>query len=59
MFTTKATVWGVIGLAVAGFGFLFSDETKYPVASKFSGVMIVAGIAMASLAIASKWNPIG
>lgn len=58
MFSQKSLIWGVIGIAVAFVGFLFSDEEKYPVAAKFSGVMIVAGVAVAALAIAPKWNPI-
>lgn len=53
----KSIIWGIIGIGVALFGFLFSDETKYPVMAKFSGVMIVAGVATASLALATKWNP--
>lgn len=58
MLSQKSIIWAVVGIATAFVGFLFSDEEKYPVAAKFSGVMIVAGIAMAALAIAPKWNPI-
>lgn len=58
MFSQQSIIWGVVGAAVAVIGFLFSDEEKYPVAAKFSGVMIVAGVALATLALAKRWNPI-
>lgn len=54
----KAIIVGIVGLALAGFGFLFSDESKYPVMAKFSGVMIVIGVFAVGLATATKWNPL-
>lgn len=59
MFTPKASIFGVIGIALTVFGFIVSDETTYPVWSKFSGVLIVAGVALTSLSVATKFNPIG
>lgn len=58
MLSQKSIIWAVIGAAVAFVGFLFSDEEQYPVAAKFSGVMIIAGVALLTLAVAPKWNPI-
>lgn len=56
--TQKSIIWLIAGAALAFIGFLFSDEEKYPVASKFSAFMIVIGVAVAAFSIAPKWNPI-
>lgn len=46
------------GVALAVVGFLFSDEEKYPVAAKFSAVMIIVGLLGVGFATATVWNPV-
>lgn len=58
MKNNRPIIVGIIGLALTIFGFMTSDATKYPVASKFSGVMIVVGVFALGLAVATKWNPL-
>lgn len=51
----------VIGLALTIFGFMTSDDVKYPAASKFSGVMQILGISLLTLGVFTlypKANPI-
>lgn len=51
----------IIGLALTIFGFMTSDETKYPTASKFSAWIIIAGVAVLTLGtftLLPKANPI-
>lgn len=52
---------GIIGLSLTVFGFMASDEEKYPTASKFSAWIIIAGIAILTLGVFTlfpKANPI-
>jgi hypothetical protein len=51
-------LWGLTGLFLAILGFIFSNKTVYPVWSKFSGVMIVAGMLLVGLSIPVKYNPV-
>lgn len=52
---------GIIGLALTIFGFMTSDETKYPTASKFSAWIIIVGVSILTLGVFTlfpKMNPI-
>lgn len=52
---------GIIGLSLTIFGFMASDEEKYPTASKFSAWIIIAGVSLLTLGVFTlfpKANPI-
>lgn len=53
-------LWGIVGLAITILGYTYSDKDKYPVFSKFSGIMQVAGLLTVGFVTASiiRWNPL-
>lgn len=56
-----AIIAGIIGLSLTVFGFMASDEEKYPTASKFSAWIIIAGVSLLTLGVFTllpKFNPI-
>lgn len=56
-----AITGAVIGLALTIFGYMTSDAVKYPVASRFSAWVQIAGVAILALSIVAlypKVNPI-
>jgi hypothetical protein len=58
---TVSIIASIIGLALTVFGFMTSDETKYPTVSKFSAWITIAGVAILTLGVFTlfpKINPI-
>lgn len=53
-------LWAVIGGSAAIFGFMTSDEEKYPTLSKLSGWILIAGLFIVGFSTANiiKWNPL-
>lgn len=53
-------LWAVIGISLLIFGFMTSDETKYPTMSKFSAWIIIAGGILVgfSSAYMLNWKPL-
>lgn len=58
-FLKSPILWAVVGIAFTVIGFMISDKQQYPVASKFSGTLIILGVALASIAgVAQFGNPL-
>lgn len=58
-FFTSPILWAIIGISLTVFGFMLSDKDKYPVGSKFSAWLIIAGVAITSIAgVAQFGNPL-
>lgn len=58
---TTSIIATIIGLSLTVFGYMTSDETKYPTASKFSAWIQIAGVALLTLGVFTlfpKINPI-